>query len=114
MNKIKYLFKTITNVCKRCKGYGYWDETVDISPCNFNCNCDERVTCPDCKGKGIIRITSKAKDFKKYYIKELERIINMYNIRLSDVRQIESSVMKDIKKYNKELDKFINKKDGRK
>ena len=43
-------------------------------------------------------------------IKNLQRKIGRLNLELSEVRKIESDIMKEMKKYCKELDKLVNKK----
>jgi regulator of replication initiation timing len=42
-------------------------------------------------------------------IKALKRKIGRLNLELSDVRKRESDIMKEMRKYCKELDKLVNK-----
>ncbi len=102
----RYLIK-LYEECMMCNGKGRMSHT-EVAPGYENIGSTTMVRCYYCKGSGTTEILSNRKNFKKLYIKELQRVIGKLNIELSDVRKTEFSIMKEMRKYNKELDKIIN------
>ncbi len=108
MSKRKYLIK-LYKKCILCDGTGKRYESLGDEITGESFFCGGKVKCNWCKGIGQAEIIPNSSNFKKLYIKELKRIIALYYSRVADVKQMESSLMKDIKTHCKELDKIINK-----
>ena len=90
----------VTKICPKCKGKG-WQ--------GFAANATIFLKCKRCKSRGEIDIRKNDKNFKKYYIKNLEEIIEYWTTQYRNINNEAQDCLKKVREYSKELDKVINK-----
>ena len=104
MRKVKYLFK-VYETCVICNRKGWTYEPVGNLTQGGKYKCD----CKHCEGTGKTEINPKRNGFEKLYRKTLQRKIGRLALELSDVRDKESTILKELGKYCKEDDRLVNK-----
>lgn len=84
----------VTRECVVCSGKG---QRPGYRECKF------------CNGIGKIDVKQNDPKFKKYYIKNLEEVIEYYTGSYREKNEEAQEYLKKVKEYCKELDKIVNK-----
>ena len=96
----------VTKKCKFCNG-GTTREFLDVSPIGKHRWGNKR--CGYCKGLGKIDIKKNNKNFKKYYIKNLEEVIVYWTRLYRNKNKEAQEYLGKVSEYSKELNKVVNK-----
>lgn len=99
----------VTRECPYCYGTGKKYEYMNIGLSLKDRDISNECNCSKCKGSGRIDIKRNNKDFKKYYIKNLEEVIEYFTKLYRNKNDEAQEYLKKVRKYCKELDKVVNK-----
>jgi len=103
------LSKPIIKVTKECKycDNGVVRKFIDVSLSGKHRWGDS--TCKYCKGIGKIDVRQDNKNFKKYYIENLEEKIDYLTTKYRNAKTETFNIGEELGKHCKELDKVVNK-----
>ena len=103
----------VTRECSYCGGSGnrvqkgkYNCDTGNISRAE---NPFVIVNCKKCRGLGRVSVERNNKNFKKYYIKNLEQVVEYWTMLYREKNRAAQEHLKEVRKYCEELDKVVNK-----
>ena len=100
----------VTTKCFLCNGKGYRDYMPITTTGKVKKDAiGERKNCQRCNGLGKIDVRQNDPQFKKYYIKNLEEVIDYLTKIYRHKRDEAQEYLKKMKEYCKELDKVVNK-----
>ena len=107
----------VTRECPKCKGSGEKIIKERIRRENdifkrykiIGPYIDVIINCPKCHGLGKIDIKRSDKNYKKYYIENLEEIIEYWTTKYRNAKAEAFDTGEELRKYCKELDKVVNK-----
>lgn len=97
----------VTRKCISCRATGNAYDYNSMES-GYEHRCPQK-SCSSCNGNGRIDLEQNDPRFKKYYIKNLEEVIEYWTKEYRIKNKEAQEYLAKVKEYSKELDKIINK-----